>query len=173
MLFRSGNTSVVLAQDQGGQEEGENGKLEDQFSINVIWDRLWDGTKLVDWTDATKAQFYNYTDYKFLNPHNIYGGGKYACVVGTYTAEGTLTDGTGTATVSVRKGMTPFSLLKTDEWKSSYTDNKNPHFYVFGGGYGKYTKVGNTDVTVNVEGQYGIYNNEIDSNDEQLAKPRA
>lgn len=169
----TGNTSVVLAQDQGGQEEGENGKLEDQFSINVIWDRLWDGTKLVDWTDATKAQFYNYTDYKFLNPHNIYGGGKYACVVGTYTAEGTLTDGTGTATVSVRKGMTPFSLLKTDEWKQSYTDNKNPHFYVFGGGYGKHTKVGNTDVTVNVEGQYGIYNNEIDSNDEQLAKPRA
>lgn len=169
----TGNTSVVLAQDQGGQEEGENGKLEDQFSINVIWDRLWDGTKLVDWTDATKAQFYNYTDYKFLNPHNIYGGGKYACVVGTYTAEGTLTDGTGTATVSVLKGMTPFSLLKTDEWKQSYTDNKNPHFYVFGGGYGKHTKVGNTDVTVNVEGQYGIYNNEIDSNDEQLAKPRA
>lgn len=169
----TGNTSVVLAQDQGGQEEGENGKLEDQFSINVIWDRLWDGTKLVDWTDATKAQFYNYTDYKFLNPHNIYGGGKYACVVGTYTAKGTLTDGTGTATVSVRKGMTPFSLLKTDEWKQSYTDNKNPHFYVFGGGYGKHTKVGNTDVTVNVEGQYGIYNNEIDSNDEQLAKPRA
>lgn len=173
----TGNTSVVLAQDQGGQEEGENGKLEDQFSINVIWDRLWDGTKLVDWTDATKAQFYNYTDKKFLNPHNIYGGGKYACVVGTYTKDAEsndgLTSGTGTATVSVRKGMTPFSLLKTDEWKQSYTDNKNPHFYVFGGGYGKYTKVGNTDVTVNVEGQYGIYNNEIDSNDEQLAKPRA
>ena len=167
----TGNTSVVLAQDQGGQEEGENGKLEDQFSINVIWDRLWDGTKLVDWTDATKDKFFK--DKKFLNPHNIYGGGKYACVVGTYTAEGTLTDGTGTATVSVRKGMTPFSLLKTDEWKQSYTDNKNPHFYVFGGGYGKHTKVGNTDVTVNVEGQYGIYNNEIDSNDEQLAKPRA
>ena len=173
----TGNTSVVLAQDQGGQEEGENGKLEDQFSINVIWDRLWDGTKLVDWTDATKAQFYNYTDKKFLNPHNIYGGGKYACVVGTYTKDAKLNDvltpGTGTATVSVRKGMTPFSLLKTDEWKQSYTDNKNPHFYVFGGGYGKHTKVGNTDVTVNVEGQYGIYNNEIDSNDEQLAKPRA
>ena len=167
----TGNTSVVLAQDQGGQEEGENGKLEDQFSINVIWDRLWDGTKLVDWTDATKDKFFK--DKKFLNPHNIYGGGKYACVVGTYTAKGTLTDGTGTATVSVRKGMTPFSLLKTDEWKQSYTDNKNPHFYVFGGGYGKHTKVGNTDVTVNVEGQYGIYNNEIDSNDEQLAKPRA
>ena len=167
----TGNTSVVLAQDQGGQEEGENGKLEDQFSINVIWDRLWDGTKLVDWTNDTKDEFFK--DKKFLNPHNIYGGGKYACVVGTYTAEGTLTDGTGTATVSVRKGMTPFSLLKTDEWKQSYTDNKNPHFYVFGGGYGKHTKVGNTDVTVNVEGQYGIYNNEIDSNDEQLAKPRA
>lgn len=171
----TGNTSVVLAQDQGGQEEGENGKLEDQFSINVIWDRLWDGTKLVDWTDATKDKFF--TDKKFLNPHNIYGGGKYACVVGTYTKDAesndVLTPGTGTATVSVRKGMTPFSLLKTDEWKQSYTDNKNPHFYVFGGGYGKHTKVGNTDVTVNVEGQYGIYNNEIDSNDEQLAKPRA
>ena len=171
----TGNTSVVLAQDQGGQEEGENGKLEDQFSINVIWDRLWDGTKLVDWTDATKDKFFK--DKKFLNPHNIYGGGKYACVVGTYTKDAesndVLTPGTGTATVNVRKGMTPFSLLKTDEWKQSYTDNKNPHFYVFGGGFGKNTKVGNTVVTVDVEGQYGIYNNEIDSNDEQLAKPRA
>lgn len=165
----SGNTSVLLAQDQGGQEEGEGGKLEDQFSINVIWNKLWNGTAFVTW-EKNKEEFYE--GGKFKNPHNIYGGGKNACVVGKYNESGELTDG-GTATVNVLKGMTPIDLLRTQEWKKSYTDNANPHFYVFGGGYGKNTKVGNTDVTVNVEGDYGIYNAETDDSDEQLAKPRA
>ena len=166
----SGNTSVLLAQDQGGQEEGEGGNLEDQFSINVIWNKLWNGTGFVTWNDNKDLL---YKEGKFINPHNIYGGGKNACVVGTYNESGKLTNGTGTATVNVLKGMTPIGLLRTQEWKESYTDNKNPHFYVFGGGYGKNTKVGNTDVTVNVEGDYGIYNAETDDSDEQLAKPRA
>ena len=169
-----GNTSVLLAQDQGGQEEGEDGKLEDQFSINVIWNKLWKSTGFVTW-DEKKDLFYK--EGKFINPHNIYGGGQNACVVGTYEKvsedKNTLKEGTGTATVNVLKGMTPIDLLRTQEWKESYTDNKNPHFYVFGGGYGKNTKVGNTDVTVNVEGDYGIYNAETDDSDEQLAKPRA
>ena len=163
----SDNTSVLLAQDLGGQEEGEDGKLEDQFSINVIWDKLWDGTAFKTWS-SNKTDFYY--DGKFINSHNIYGGGKDACIVGSYT-DGSLNDGTGTATVEVLKGMTPFELLKTDEWKQSYTDNKHPHFYVFGGGFGKNTKVGNTVVTVDVEGEYGIYNTEIDNPDEQLSKP--
>lgn len=164
----TGNTNVTLTQDQGGQEENEEGSLEDQFSINVIWDKLWDGSnsKFVTW-EENSTLFYDAG--VFINPHNIYGGGKNACIVGTYDESGHLTPGTGTATVNVQKGMTPFSLLTTDEWKQSYTDNDNPHFYVFGGGYGKNTKVGNTDVTVNVEGEYGIYNTEIDDPGSQLS----
>ena len=178
----TGNTSVMLAQDQGGQEEGEGGTLEDQFSINVIWDKLWDSTKekFYGWAapvTGVEEGYYDKSKFwdgkKFLNAHNIYGGGKNACVVGKYTGEpATLTNGTGTATVTVQKGMTPFSLLKTQEWKTSYTDNNNPHFYVFGGGYGKDTKVGSTKVTVNVEGDYGLYDAEITDDDdvEQLSK---
>ena len=96
----------------------------------------------------------------FLNPHNIYGGGNLACNVG------------GTAVVEVLKGMTPFDLLNTKEWKESYNDNKYPHFSVFGGGYGEYTTVVNTDVTVNVEGEYGNYDAEVDDDTEQMARPR-
>ena len=168
-----GNTLVMLAQDQGNQKEDENGKKVDNFSINVIWDKLWDGEKFISW-DEDKTQFFN--NGKFLNPHNIYGGGNLACKVGTYTkAEGkalaTAAEGTGLATVEVLKGMTPFSLLQTEDWKTSYTDNKNPHFSVFGGGYGANTLVGSTNVTVDVEGDYGVYNAEAGDNDEQLARP--
>lgn len=181
----TGNTSVMLAQDQGGQEEGEGGTLEDQFSINVIWDKLWDSTKekFYGWAAPVtgveegyfdKSKFWDDKNKKYLNPHNIYGGGKNACVVGTYTSEpATLTNGTGTATVTVQKGMTPYSLLKTPEWKTSYDDNANPHFYVFGGGYGENTKVGYTEVTVNVEGEYGDYSAEVDDEPMQMARPAA
>ena len=166
-----GNTHVTLAQDPGGQEEDENKKKTDNFSINVIWDKLWkSGDTFYAWDSSVKGnegdtitvdktKFFDEAKGIFRNPHNIYGGGNLACRV------------SGKATVEVLKGMTPFSLLKTDEWKASYTDNKNPHFSVFGGGYGKNTSVGNTDVTVDVEGDYGIYNAEADDNDEQLAKP--
>ena len=65
--------------------------------------------------------------------------------------------------------MTPYELLKTAEWKLSYSDNDNPHFSVFGGGYGPDTKVGSTDVTVDVEGDYSIYDSETDDSDMQLA----
>ena len=139
--------------------------MKDNFSINVIWDKLWDGTKFISWDD-NKTLFYGKDKdedpdevNKFLNPHNIYGGGNLACTV------------TGTATVNVQKGMTPYSLLKTPEWKESYDDNKNPHFSVFGGGYGENTSVGSTDVTVNVEGEYGEYNGEVADDTEQLARP--
>lgn len=168
----TGNTYVNLAQDQGGQEEGDDGKKVDNFSINVIWDKLWKPNSDNDlyhgdfytWDAATekgtktdKTLFYK--DGKFVNPHNIYGGGNLACKV------------SGQSTVNVLKGMTPFALLNTQEWKDSYGDNKNPHFYVFGGGYGPNTSVGSTDVNVDVEGDYGIYDAEIDDNDEQLARP--
>lgn len=142
-----GNTFVKLAQDQGAQTEGENGKKQDNFSINVIWDKKWNGTDWTKWND-NKSEFFN--DGQFVCPHNIYGGGNQACNV------------TGKATLTILKGMTPFGLLKTEEWKKAYDDSEHPHFAVFGGGYGINTTVDSTDVTVNVNGDYGIYNTEIE-----------
>lgn len=156
----NGNTNIYLAQDPGLQTREKDGNLKDNFSINVIWNKLWDGTNVISW-DNNKNKFYDEEHDKFLNPHNIYGGGNLACTV------------TGTATVNVQKGMTPYSLLKTQEWKESYDDNKNPHFSVFGGGYGENTSVGSTDVTVNVEGEYGEYNGEVDDDTDQLARPHS
>lgn len=143
----TGNTFVKLAQDQGAQKEGENGKKQDNFSINVIWDKKWNGTNWITWND-NKSKFFNYG--QFVCPHNIYGGGNQACNV------------TGKATLTILKGMTPFGLLKTAEWKKAYDDSDHPHFAVFGGGYGINTTVDSTDVTVNVNGDYGIYNTEIE-----------
>lgn len=143
----TGNTFVKLAQDQGAQTEGENGKKQDSFSINVIWDKKWNGTKWINWND-NKSEFFN--NGQFVCSHNIYGGGNQACKV------------TGKATLTILKGMTPFGLLKTAEWKKAYDDSDHPHFAVFGGGYGINTTVGSTDVTVNVNGDYGIYNTEIE-----------
>lgn len=143
----TGNTFVKLAQDQGAQKEGENGKKQDNFSINVIWDKKWNGTTWINWNDD-KSKFFN--DGQFVCSHNIYGGGNQACKV------------TGKATLTILKGMTPFGLLKTAEWKKAYDDSDHPHFAVFGGGYGINTTVDSTDVTVNVNGDYGIYNTEIE-----------
>lgn len=151
-----GNTFVKLAQDQGAQTEGEDGKKQDNFSINVIWDKKWNGTNWINWND-NKSEFFN--NGQFVCSHNIYGGGNQACKV------------TGKATLTILKGMTPFGLLKTAEWKKAYDDSDHPHFAVFGGGYGINTTVGSTDVTVNVNGDYGIYNAEIEDDTEQLAKP--
>lgn len=152
----TGNTFVSLAKDQGVQINDEE-KEEDNYSINVIWNRKLGSTKenFIEW-DTNKTEFF--ADGKYLNPHNIYGGGNLACNV------------TGKATLNIQKGMTPFSLLKTTEWKVAYDDNNNPHFSVFGGGYGLNTTVGNTDVTVNVEGDYGVYDAEIEDDTEQLSK---
>lgn len=143
----TGNTFVKLAQDQGTQTEGENGKKQDSFSINVIWDKKWNGTKWIYWND-NKSEFFN--NGQFVCSHNIYGGGNQACNV------------TGKATLTILKGMTPFGLLKTAEWKKAYDDSDHPHFAVLGGGYGINTTVDSTDVTVNVNGDYGIYNTEIE-----------
>ena len=169
----TGDTYVNLAHDFGEQKEGDDGKPKDSFSINVIWNKIWDATnkKILEWnpkgtgTEPNRLLFFasdvvDSNKEHFLNPHNIYGGGNLACNVG------------GTAVVEVLKGMTPFDLLNTKEWKDSYNDNKFPHFSVFGGGYGEYTTVANTDVTVNVEGEYGNYDAEVDDDTEQMARPR-
>lgn len=169
-----GNTNVMLAQDEGSMS-GEGGHNENnEFSINVIWNRKWDAKKnlfyvwdsdIKDSQDepSIEGAIYKKDEFfaagKFLNPHNIYGGGNLACNVA------------GKATVLVQKGTTPYDLLTTDEWKQAYTDNDNPHFSVFGGGYGQLTKVGSTDVTVNVDGDYGKYDTEVDDN-YQMAPPK-
>ena len=175
----SQNTYVNLAQDMGGQKEGDDGKPKDSFSINVIWDKIWDATKgkngdFIIWNPKetedknNRKYFYGTTpeddpdaEAHFLNPHNIYGGGNLACNVN------------GIATVEVLKGMTPFDLLNTEEWKNSYNDNNFPHFSAFGGGYGEHTTVAFTSVTVNVEGDYSDYDAEVDDEDniEQMARP--
>ena len=169
----SGDTYVTLAQDMGGQVEGDDGKKKDNFSINVIWNKIWDATigengDFIKWNPETKDyqdKFYGIDDTStkphFLNPHNIYGGGNLACNV------------TGSAFVEVLKGMTPFDLLKTAEWKESYDDDNYPHFSVFGGGYGEYTQVHDTEVHVDVEGDYGIYDAEVNDKTEQLARPHS
>lgn len=169
----TGSTNVTLAQDMGGQEEGDDGKPKDSFSINVIWNKIWDAVNntFIEWNPENgenRSSFFGKTKEDaesakehFLNPHNIYGGGNLACNV------------EGTAVVEVLKGMTPFDLLNTEEWKDSYNDNNFPHFSVFGGGYGEHTTVAFTDVTVNVEGDYGDYDAEVDDDDdtEQMARP--
>ena len=181
-----GNTNVMLAQDEGDMGgEGEPNE-NNSFSINVIWNRKWDATNnlfyvwdsnIEDSSDepAIEGAIYKKDEFfangKFLNPHNIYGGGNLACNVGTYTdAKGIPAKGTGHATVLVQKGTTPYELLMTEEWKFTYTDNDNPHFSVFGGGYGTLTKVGSTDVTVNVDGDYSKYDTNADNNKQLVHK---
>lgn len=169
-----GNTNVMLAQDEGSMSSEGGHNENNEFSINVIWNRKWDATNnlfyvwdsdINDPSDepSIEGAVYKKDEFfangKFLNPHNIYGGGNLACNVA------------GKATVLVQKGTTPYDLLTTDEWKQTYTDNDNPHFSVFGGGYGQLTKVGSTDVTVNVDGDYGKYDTEVDDN-YQMAPPK-
>ena len=89
----------------------------------------------------------------FINPHNIFGGGYLACVV------------SDTAKVVVTNGAVPSELIKLDVWKNSFRDDANPHFYVFGAGYGPFTQVKATDVTVGVEGYYS--EDEDESTNEQ------
>ena len=163
-----GDTYVTLAQDMGGQEEGDDGKKKDSFSINVIWNKIWnaDNNKFIEWNSENRSSFFGKTNEgdesakeHFLNPHNIYGGGNLACNV------------TGKALVEVQKGMTPFDLLQTQEWKDSYNDNNYPHFSVFGGGYGEHTTVAYTGVTVDVDGEYDDYDAEVDKDTDQMARP--
>lgn len=85
----SGDTNVNLAHDFGGQENGDDGKPKDSFSINVIWDKIWDAEKgFIIWNPKSREnrEYFYASDVKdgkehFLNPHNIYGGGNLACNV--------------------------------------------------------------------------------------------
>lgn len=52
----SGYTYVTLAQDMGGQEEGDDGKPKDSFSINVIWNKIWDAEKMISLSGIQRKQ---------------------------------------------------------------------------------------------------------------------
>lgn len=129
-----------------------------------------------DPSSAYYSNFYDEINGKFNIEHNIFGGGYLACNVGKYyndgdeipegKAVGDLVDNTGKATVNMTKGLFGMDLLRTHQWQRSYNDNENPHFYVFGGGYGVHTKVETTDVDVNIANGGGSV-----ETDEQLAKP--
>lgn len=130
---------------------------------NVLWNALWDkeNKKLVKWngtwTGENRERFVTGASVKspvFVTMHNVYGGGNKACRVA------------GNDSVLVEKGFANADLLNTDIWKNSFYDNANPHFYVFGGGYGPYTTATNTYVSVGVEGTY-----EDGTTTEQLSKP--
>ncbi len=137
----------------------------------VYWDTDVRNPDYVDESDAGhkihNELFYDETNKKFRIKHNIFGGGYIACRVGTYNSSGELqnkkdalnvdlTDDegnvipTGRARVSMVSGMFGSDLMGTQQWKDCYNDNQDPHFYVFGGGFGAYTSVGKTQVQIGV-----------------------
>ena len=120
----------------------------------VIWNRKWDlaTKKLISWNGRwdgdNRNVFLSGDEYTpvFLCNHNVYGGGNKACRLLTVGND----KKSGVATVDIARGFCDYDILSTDVWKNAYDDNKNPHFYVFGGGYGAYTSVGSTKVNVGV-----------------------
>lgn len=130
----------------------------------VLWEEKTNGTvnantgepNVISWTGAenhtNRNSFVEDISYsvggetknfiKWKDTHNVYGGGNLLCTVDS------------TAQVTVTKGMTPRSLLKTAAWQNSYYDNNNPHFYVFGGGLGEQTVANNTKVRVGMDTMY-------------------
>lgn len=141
-LLAGNGKSVTNSADVMGQTNVYvNGAL-------VVYDERWNSSqkKFVYWAgDTSDSNFISTTSDDtpvFDFPHNIFGGGKFASVV------------SDTAYVEVTTGAVPSSLIKTDAWKLSFNDDTNPHFYVFGGGYGAFTRVKDTDVQVGVEGYY-------------------
>ena len=92
--------------------------------------------------------------YKFTINHNIYGGGRAACYVGT-------ADDADTGKSKVVINHSPLTDVKVDGktynlldpntaagccWYSSVDNVRNPQFSVFGAGYGMNTKVRDTEV---------------------------
>ncbi len=121
--------------------------MNDIDAFENIYIKTWakDKSRFVETTQTTGSDGKTKNVSIWLDPrggrnaHNIYGGGNAYCAVDS------------TARVTVTRGMTPKALLETEEWEQSYYDNDNPHFYVFGGGYGEQTTVGNTIVNVGME----------------------
>ena len=96
----------------------------------------------------------NEDGYRFTINHNIYGGGRAACYVGT-------ANNTNTGKSKVVINHSPLIDVKVDGktynlldpntaagccWYSSVDNVRNPQFSVFGAGYGMNTKVKDTEV---------------------------
>jgi len=159
-----GGKGTINVDGSGKQTVGARADINGQTKVFIngaktIWNKLWDGSGIVEWSGAlTGANVERFIENdgtypKFKKSHNIYGGGYLAC---------TVTDSTR---VEVTNGAVPADLIKLDVWKKSFRDDANPHFYVFGGGYGAFTQVANTDVTVGVEGYFS--DDEDESTNEQ------
>ncbi len=168
-IFGGGNgkiagSSVTYADIYGSTNVYVNGAF-------VIWNKKWDSsTKSFNLWDASYSADNDFVyaptaehPYPvFKENHNIYGGGNMACrllPVGNDAKS-------GIATVDVARGFCDKDILSAKVWKDAYDDNKNPHFYVFGGGYGAYTSVGATKVNVGVNDDAP----EGATTEEQLAK---
>ena len=168
-IFGGGNgkiagSSVTYADIYGSTNVYVNGAF-------VIWNKKWDSsTKSFNLWDASYSADNDFVyaptvehPYPvFKDNHNIYGGGNKACrllPVGNDAKS-------GIATVDVARGFCDKDILSAKVWKDAYDDNKNPHFYVFGGGYGAYTSVGATKVNVGVNDDAP----EGATTEEQLAK---
>ena len=138
----------------------------------VIWNKkwntssksfaVWDASYSAD-NDFVYAPTEEHPYPVFKDNHNIYGGGNKACRLQTVGND----ERSGVATVDIARGFCDYDILSTDVWKNAYDDNKNPHFYVFGGGYGAYTSVGSTKVNVGVNDDAP----EGATTEQQLAKP--
>ena len=142
-----GNTVVMLNGYRVLWNTKKSGTFKESGEPELItWDGSKTGTNHGDFigtrTEGTKGTK-EYKEYITWNDtHNVYGGGNLLCTVDS------------TAQVTVTKGMTPKSLLKTAAWQNSYYDNNNPHFYVFGGGLGAQTVANNTKVRVGMDTMY-------------------
>lgn len=134
----------------------------------IIWNKAWDkdGKVWKEW-DSEKTFFFN---DKFLQRHNIYAGGNYASIIGTWSDANTLSDtNTGTSRLKMTRGLIGSDLLNSDEWKLAFAQHEDPHFYAFGGGYGIYTKAHESDVNICLPmvGEEGVGGGE-----EQLVRPQ-
>lgn len=181
-VFGDANVAMTAGAVAGNIFGGGNGYIDSNNSNNnvkadihgntvvmlngyrVLWEEKTDGTvnettgepNVISWTGAEnhtkRNSFVEDIEYtvggetknfiKWKDTHNVYGGGNLLCTVDS------------TAQVTVTKGMTPRSLLKTAAWQNSYYDNNNPHFYVFGGGLGAQTVANNTKVRVGMDTMY-------------------
>ena len=139
----------------------------------VIWNKKWNSNSFISWNGKWDGDhrdvFLSGTSEApvFKDNHNIYGGGNKACRLQTVGSGTSIDAKSGIATVDIARGFCDYDVLSTDIWKNAYDDNKNPHFYVFGGGYGAYTSVRATKVNVGVNDDAP----EGATTEQQLAKP--
>lgn len=101
--------------------------------------------------------------------HNIYAGGNIACTVGTWSDANTCTANTGTANLTMTRGLLGPDVLSSEAWRTIFAQHENPHFYAFGGGYGIYTKAHKSNVNILMP---MVQSAAETGGNQQLARPR-